>query len=42
MQGKVKNVSSGILADIAPTVLALLNIPKPAELTGRNLLEELK
>ena len=28
----------GILADVAPTILFLLGIPKPAEMTGRNLL----
>lgn len=30
---------SGLLADVAPTILALLNIPKPSLMTGRNLLE---
>lgn len=29
---------SGILADVAPTILALMNIPKPVEMTGQNLL----
>lgn len=29
---------SGILADIAPTVLALMDIPQPPEMTGQNLL----
>lgn len=28
----------GILADVAPTILQLLNIPQPAEMTGRQLL----
>lgn len=28
----------GILADVAPTLLSLLGMPKPAEMTGRNLL----
>lgn len=28
----------GILADVAPTILFLLGIPKPAEMTGHNLL----
>ena len=28
----------GILADVAPTLLFLLGMPKPAEMTGRNLL----
>jgi 2,3-bisphosphoglycerate-independent phosphoglycerate mutase len=29
----------GILADVAPTVLALLGIEQPAEMTGRSLIE---
>lgn len=28
----------GILADVTPTILALLGIPKPIEMTGRDLL----
>ena len=28
----------GILADVAPTVLALLGIDQPPEMTGRSLL----
>jgi 2,3-bisphosphoglycerate-independent phosphoglycerate mutase len=31
-------LDEGILADIAPTILALLGIPAPAEMTGRSLL----
>ncbi|CAO3414683.1 2,3-bisphosphoglycerate-independent phosphoglycerate mutase [Azospirillum endophyticum] len=31
-------IDSGRLADIAPTLLDLLGLPKPAEMTGRNLL----
>ena len=27
----------GILADVAPTVLALLGVPQPPEMTGRSL-----
>jgi 2,3-bisphosphoglycerate-independent phosphoglycerate mutase len=27
----------GVLADVAPTALALLGIPQPAEMTGRKL-----
>jgi 2,3-bisphosphoglycerate-independent phosphoglycerate mutase len=29
----------GSLADIAPTILELLDLPKPAEMTGQTLLE---
>ncbi|MFV0276256.1 MAG: 2,3-bisphosphoglycerate-independent phosphoglycerate mutase, partial [Parahaliea sp.] len=29
--------AGGILADIAPTLLALMNQPQPGEMTGRNL-----
>jgi len=32
-------LTPGILGDIAPTILYLLGIPKPHEMTGRNLLE---
>ena len=31
-------VEPGILADVAPTLLRLLGLPQPAEMTGRNLL----
>lgn len=34
-------LQKGILADIAPTILELLKIEKPFQMTGRNLLEEL-
>ena len=30
----------GILADVAPTVLRILGIPQPAEMTGRSLIED--
>lgn len=33
-----RNLSFGILADVAPTILGLMNIDKPATMTGRNLL----
>jgi len=36
--GKEFRCDDGILADVAPTILFLLEIPKPAEMTGRNLL----
>lgn len=34
----VKNVKNGILADVAPTILDLMNIEKPNEMTGNSLL----
>jgi 2,3-bisphosphoglycerate-independent phosphoglycerate mutase len=36
---KVKN---GILADLAPTLLQLLDVPKPAEMTGNSLIQKEK
>jgi 2,3-bisphosphoglycerate-independent phosphoglycerate mutase len=30
----------GILADIAPTILHLMDIPQPPEMTGRSLIDE--
>lgn len=32
----------GILSDVAPTILELMNIPKPDEMTGESLLPELR
>jgi 2,3-bisphosphoglycerate-independent phosphoglycerate mutase len=40
LQGKPVKLQTGILADIAPTILSLMGIPKPADMTGRNLLED--
>ena len=37
--GGVRLRDSGILADVAPTVLALLGIPQPQEMTGQSLVE---
>ena len=34
----VGSIADGKLADLAPTVLALMGIPQPAEMTGQNLL----
>ena len=33
-----KKINSGKLADIAPTILSIMNIEKPREMTGNNLL----
>lgn len=37
-----KNDIKGILADVAPTILASMNLKPPPEMTGQNLLETLK
>jgi 2,3-bisphosphoglycerate-independent phosphoglycerate mutase len=34
----IKKVSSGVLGDIAPTILALMGIPQPSVMTGKSLL----
>lgn len=39
VSGRVKEVRDGILADVAPTVLALMGVEKPAAMQGRNLVE---
>jgi 2,3-bisphosphoglycerate-independent phosphoglycerate mutase len=36
--GRTKLRSGGRLADIAPTILALMGLPKPAEMTGESLI----
>ena len=38
-QSGVKELDTGCLADIAPTMLDLLNIKQPAEMTGKSLLK---
>lgn len=37
-KGKPQKLNPGVLADIAPTILKLLNIPKPDQMTGKSLL----
>ncbi len=37
-KGQPQKLSPGVLADIAPTILKLLNIPKPDQMTGKALL----
>lgn len=34
---RVAHVDNGVLADVAPTVLALMGLPQPKEMTGRSL-----
>ena len=36
---RVKSVHNGILADVAPTVLKLMGLPQPEEMTGKALVE---
>jgi 2,3-bisphosphoglycerate-independent phosphoglycerate mutase len=36
----IRSLQDGKLADVAPTLLALMHLPQPAEMTGRSLLSE--
>ena len=36
----IRSLSDGKLADVAPTMLALMQVPQPAEMTGHSLLSE--
>lgn len=38
LEGNAQQLPQGLLADIAPTVLGVLQIPKPTQMTGRSLL----
>jgi 2,3-bisphosphoglycerate-independent phosphoglycerate mutase len=38
VEGKIKNVNNGGLADIAPTMLKILGLPQPSEMTGQTLI----
>ena len=38
MGGEAESLAEGRLADIAPTLLALMGLPKPAEMSGASLL----
>lgn len=40
--GKTTYLPSGVLADVGPTVLELLEVPKPHQLSGRSLLKGVK
>lgn len=42
LMGKGYKLRSGILADVAPTILSMLDIMKPASMTGRNLLADVQ
>jgi len=36
----VTSLDEGRLSDVAPTILRLLNLPQPVEMTGRSLIKE--
>ena len=36
---KYKKLDNGILADIAPTILTIMGVDKPKEMTGKNLIK---
>jgi 2,3-bisphosphoglycerate-independent phosphoglycerate mutase len=36
---RVQTVENGVLADVAPTVLKLMGLEQPAEMTGKALVE---
>lgn len=36
---KIKSVKNGILADVAPTILEVMGVGKPSEMTGESLVE---
>jgi 2,3-bisphosphoglycerate-independent phosphoglycerate mutase len=38
MNNKFAKLDPGTLADIAPTILDLMGIPQPEEMTGKSLL----
>lgn len=42
LQGRYIRLQSGILADVAPTILSVMDLVKPSTMSGRNLLEEIR
>ena len=39
-ENKNARVTNGVLADVAPSLLHIMGLPQPAEMTGRNLIED--
>ena len=35
---KEKSLNSGVLADVAPTILDIMGVAQPAEMTGKSLI----
>lgn len=40
LRGKKIAIPEGVLGDVAPTILQLLKLPQPTEMTGKSLLDE--
>ncbi len=38
-ENKGAQVENGVLADVAPSILHIMNLPQPAEMTGKNLIK---
>ena len=38
---QLERVNTGILADVSPTILELMGVPKPKEMAGQSLLKSL-
>ena len=39
-ENKAARVHNGVLADVAPSILHIMGLPQPAEMTGKNLIED--
>jgi 2,3-bisphosphoglycerate-independent phosphoglycerate mutase len=39
-ENKEAKVENGILADVAPSILHIMGLSQPAEMTGKNLIED--
>jgi 2,3-bisphosphoglycerate-independent phosphoglycerate mutase len=39
-ENKHATVSNGILADVAPSILHIMGMPIPAEMSGKNLIND--
>ena len=39
-ENKAAKVQNGVLADVAPSILHIMGLEQPAEMTGKNLIED--
>jgi 2,3-bisphosphoglycerate-independent phosphoglycerate mutase len=39
-EASIENLEDGILADVAPTILSLMHLDPPAEMTGQSLISK--